>query len=55
MQFVLIPSLQYRFNGQGYYTPFYKDKLCKNKMAEFGKRANYECLEGGKFKHKKLQ
>ena len=36
----MIPSLQYRFKFQGYYTTFYRDKLCKNKEAELGKRAS---------------
>ena len=36
--FLLISSLQNRYNYQGYYTPFYKDKVCKNKKAEFGKK-----------------
>ena len=37
----------------GYYTPFYKYKLCKK--GEISKRANKEYLKGGKFKHRKLQ
>ena len=39
----------------GYYTLFYKYKLCNNKEGEISKRANKECLKGGKFKHRKLQ
>ena len=36
--FLPISSMRYRLNCRGYYTPFYKDKLCKNKEAEFGKK-----------------
>ena len=40
--FLLLPSLQDRFNCQGYYTP------CKNKETKFGKKSNSECFEGWK-------
>ena len=37
--FLLIPSLRFRYNSQWYYILFYKDKLCKNKEAEFDKKS----------------
>ena len=36
--FLLIPSLQNRYNCQGYYTTCYKDKVCNKKETEFDKK-----------------
>ena len=57
MQFLLIPSLQHRYNIQGYYTSFHRDKLCESKETAFGKKnkSKKENFEGGKFKYRELQ